>query len=221
MSLCSCSSEEETDYIPMSGEIDFYMSVSPTSATVEARDATKTISITSNTTWTASKSDDWCDMSSTSGSGDQDIELIFDDNTDLESRQITITVVSSVTTSTVTITQQAGSLPSISDPTVSDIERYSAIVSGTYESQFDATEYGVVYSTTSKQPTADDDSCVSYTDGGTSGTIYAELSNLNSATTYYVRLFVVSAVGTEYSSASSFTTSGATPSEDDNPTPSY
>ena len=51
------------------------------------------------------------------------------------------------------------------------------------------------------------------------GNVTMKLTNLSSDTTYYVRGYVVSAGGTQYSNSTSFTTESSSPGGDDNVTP--
>ncbi len=68
------------------------LSVSPTSMTFTAKAESKTFSVTSNTTWTATSSADWVKLGTTSGSGNAQVTVTTDENTALTQRSATISL---------------------------------------------------------------------------------------------------------------------------------
>lgn len=109
--------------------------------------------------------------------------------------------------------------PSVSEVSVGDITKHSATLSFAFSSaSVDVTEYGVCYSSSSNAPTKNDNALVQQ-GGGRGGNPSFEVSGLASKTTYYVRAFVVSVLGTQYGEAIEFTTQISAPNEGDNGTP--
>lgn len=97
--------------------VDYNLSVSPTSLTANADGETKSISVSSNDSWTVSKSDWWITVSRTSGSGDGTFSATIAENTSVSSRSGSITVkgTNSGTTKTITISQDGKANLSIED----------------------------------------------------------------------------------------------------------
>ena len=94
--------------------------------------------------------------------------------------------------------------PSVTIIEISDITESSAQVSAdvTNEGSSPVTDRGVCYATT--QNPSSSDSCVS--SGSGSGWFTSELTGLSPDTTYYVRAYATSSVGTAYGIQESFTT---------------
>ena len=106
----------------------------------------------------------------------------------------------------------------------SGITRYEATVASSFSAMFEVQEYGVVYSYVNKEPviSEDDRNTLSVKVGtapASQGSIATKLSNLKSATTYYLRFYTRGPLGIEYSPVTTFKTEGQTPSEGDHETP--
>lgn len=83
-------------------------------------------------------------------------------------------------------------------------------------------DYGLVYSTTEREPTRDNAEVVTVGQGGTGGSVMGVLSNLQPTTTYYVRGYVLgTTLGFHYTNVVTITTSSSAviPGESDNPSP--
>jgi uncharacterized protein (TIGR02145 family) len=95
-------------------------------------------------------------------------------------------------------------LPSITTVIISNLKHNSAESGGNVTDEGDSlvTEYGVCWST-SENPTISDYKTV---DGSGSGSFTSQLTGLTENTTYYVRAYAVSNVGTAYGDQVSFTT---------------
>lgn len=63
-----------------------------TSMAFEAKGETKTIRITSNTTWSVSSKPEWCVLSESSGSGNKNITVTANENTKTEDRSAQIVI---------------------------------------------------------------------------------------------------------------------------------
>jgi len=72
----------------------------------------KSLKITSNTSWTVSSDQYWCSVSPTSGSGDRSIKVSVEENTSTSARTATITVKSDAVTKSLAVTQSGAAPPS-------------------------------------------------------------------------------------------------------------
>lgn len=193
---------------------------SVTNLTFEAVGGTKAFTLDGTAAWTASSNAEWLTLDLLSGTGTATIHATCADNTAQQTRkaQITITLTSSGATQTIDVLQQSASVPTVSNIQRLEAGRTEATLSARAQSSFDIVEYGFCYSTTSEMPTTADAKVVA-SDRNTQGNYTATLSNLQSGTSYYVRAYARSVVGTGYSEVIKVTTSGGKPGEDDNPKP--
>ncbi len=193
---------------------------SVTSMTFDAVGATKTFTLDGTAAWTASSSAEWLKLTPLSGTGAATLYATCTDNIAQSQRtaKITITLTSSGYTQTVDVLQQAAQLPALANIQIVSIERTSATLAAQVSSAFDITEYGFCYSAVSETPLTSDGH-VQASSRDADGTYTASLSNLQSGTTYYVRAYARSIVGTGYGNVMKVTTSGGKPGEDDNPKP--
>lgn len=191
-----------------------------TSLTFEAIGGMKDFVLEGTAAWTVSSSAEWLTLDPLSGTGTTTIHATCTDNTELKSRtaQITITITSTGTTQIIEVVQQAASVPTLVNFRLVSTERTEATLSARALSDFDIQEYGFCYSTTSENPTTTDTK-VEATGRDTQGDYSTTLTGLQSGTTYYVRAYACSKVGTGYSSTIRVTTAGGKPGEDDNPKP--
>lgn len=191
-----------------------------TSLTFEAVGGMKDFVLEGTAAWTVSSSAEWLTLNPLSGTGTATVHATSDDNTEMKSRsaQITITTTSTGVPHTIEVVQLAASVPALANCRLLSAERTEATLSARALSDFDIQEYGFCYSTTSENPTTTD-SKVEATGRDAQGDYSATLTDLQSGTTYYVRAYARSKVGTGYSSTISVITSGGKPGEDDNPKP--
>ena len=224
LSMQSCTDKEETD-VYASTKIDFSVTVTPSKVDLPARNASQEIQVTANTAWGVSSDVTWAHVSASSGTANGSFTITLDDNPSLEARQATIVVkYGSEGKETITVHQNASNPTSFSKAEITGITRHEAKASGSFSSPFDVQEYGIVYSATVKEPTlnADDRNILSIKVGTapiSQGDISTTISNLKSATTYYLRFYTRGPLGTEYSTVTTFKTEGQTPSEGDHTTP--
>ena len=122
----------------------------------------------------------------------------------------------------VSITQEAGKIPEISDFALISTGYIldSAEFSFSYSSEFPVTEYGLCYSTTNQTPTIDD-KVLKQTGNQTSGqNVNVKLSNMEPRKDYYLRAYAKSNVGLTYSTnVLKVSTLGDAPNPGDNPRP--
>ena len=194
------------------------LSVSPIAIKAGAVAETQTITLSGDAAWTASSDATWAILDKLNGTGAASLQVKCEDNSSTVSRQAIITIKTNKKIITCTITQSAGEIPSLSVPAVTGASKYSATITGNYNSQFDVTEYGICYSSTKSLPTISDNK-MSFSGSSQSGNIRAIMENLSSLTTYYVCLYAISKVGISYSTKIQFTTTGGVPGSGDNPTP--
>ena len=179
---------------------------------------TSYVYVESNGSWSATSDADWCVLSTTSSR----ITVKASSNNSYTSRTATITVKGSATSSTLKVNQAAPKEPTIGELIVSNITKTSADCQFTYSSaDLSLQSRGICYSTSNQNPTTSNE-CLDYYTSIKSGTASFNLSGLSQNTTYYVRPYVVTAVGTTYGQAVQFKTiKSNSPGEGDNPPPSY
>ena len=224
-SLTSCSDKEETDVFA-SEELSLTMSLTPTVVDLPAKGGSQVITITSNTAWGASANVTWANLSATNGVANSTLTVTLEDNNTTSPREAIVTFTYGKDQQTVTINQAAASPTTFAKVQASNIGRYQADVSGMFTSDFNITEYGIVYSLTEREPTTSmSDDKVTVLKVGTTATtqdiVSATLTNLRDGNTYFARLYTKGPLGTEYSNVINFTTSGGAPDSGDNPTPGY
>lgn len=224
-SLTSCSDKEETDVFA-SEELSLTMSLTPTVVDLPAKGGSQVITITSNTAWGASANVTWANLSATNGVANSTLTVTLEENNTTSPREAIITFSYGKDQQTVTINQAAASPTTFAKVQASNIGRYQADVSGMFTSDFNVSEYGIVYSLTEREPTTSmSDDKVTVLKVGTTATtqdiVSATLTNLRAGNTYFARLYTKGPLGTEYSNVISFTTSGGAPDSGDNPTPGY
>lgn len=224
-SLTSCSDKEETDVFA-SEELSLTMSLTPTVVDLPAKGGSQVITITSNTAWGASANVTWANLSATNGVANSTLTVTLEDNNTTSPREAIITFSYGKDQQTVTINQAAAAPTTFAKVQASNIGRYQADVSGMLTSDFNVSEYGIVFSLTEREPTTSmSDDKVTVLKVGTTATtqdiVSATLTNLRAGNTYFARLYTKGPLGTEYSNVISFTTSGGAPDSGDNPTPGY
>lgn len=162
----------------------------------------------------------WLTLETRNGSNEGPVRITLTDNVTSEPRvaNIRVTTSSGRLERTCVITQAGATVPSLTQPAVSGVERYAASVSSTFTSSLDATQGGFCYAQT-PNPTVNDQSVTVDGVSGQDGQLSATLTDLISGRTYYVRAWVRNANGIGYSSDANFTTEGGTPGKDENPTP--
>lgn len=195
-------------------------SVSPQTLDFEYKAEEKTVAITSNASWTVSSDQSWCTVSKSSGSNNENITVKVSQNNSPDKRTANVKITAGGKTETVTVTQTGGTLPVVSNLNVTDITAYDASCTFDATSDEAITECGVCYSTSNQTPTTSDSKAVS-SSAASSASKSAKLTNLTKKTTYYVRAYATSAIGTSYSDVKTFTTKSGTPDEGDNGKPSY
>ena len=173
------------------------------------------VSVLSNMEWTALSDAKWCTLS-TSTTG---ITINVQANNNYSPRTATITVSSGGVSTHIKVSQSAPKEPTLGDITMSDVTKTTANCSFTFNSSdLSVIRYGVTYGLTENSLT--NDIYASYS--SYSGTASLNLSGLTQNTTYYVRPYVETSVGTTYGNTVQFTTAKTiSPDEGDNPTPNY
>lgn len=199
---------------------DLKLSVSPMTLTFEYKAEEKTIAITSNSSWTVTSDQDWCTVSKSSGSNNENITVKVTQNNSADKRTANVKITAGGKTETVTVTQNGGTLPVVNNLNVTDIASTEASCTFNATSDEAITECGICYSTTNQTPTISDSKAVS-SSAASSASKSVKLTNLTKKTTYYVRAYATSAIGTSYSDVKTFTTKSGTPDEGDNGKPSY
>lgn len=199
--------------------------LSANEVSLAAKNASQEIKVTANTTWSVETEAEWIHLSATGGTENGTFTLTLDDNKSLQPRQATIVVnYGKEGKEIITVNQVAADATTFGKVQVSGITRYEATVASSFSAMFEVQEYGVVYSYVNKEPviSEDDRNTLSVKVGtapASQGNISTKLSNLKSATTYYLRFYTRGPLGIEYSRVTTFKTEGQTPSEGDHETP--
>lgn len=199
--------------------------LSANEVSLAAKNASQEIKVTANTTWSVETEAEWIHLSATGGTENGTFTLTLDDNKSLQPRQATIVVnYGKEGKEIITVNQVAADATTFGKVQVSGITRYEATVASSFSAMFEVQEYGVVYSYVNKEPViSEDDRNTLSVKVGTAptsqGSISTKLSNLKSATTYYLRFYTRGPLGIEYSPVTTFKTEGQTPSEGDHETP--
>jgi hypothetical protein len=141
-------------------------------------------------------------------------------NISTSSRQATITITGVTLNATLKVEQTGVKAPTVATLSVTGVTKHEAVCQVKASSaDIDITQYGVCYSSTQSVPTKENGTVRSADGGGKSIDHAFTLTDLHSKTTYYVRPYVVTALGTQYGETVKFTTKVSTPNEGDNPTP--
>ena len=198
--------------------------LSDQSASFTAKSSSHTIKVTSNTVWSAEAENSWIHIEDAEGEVNGRFIIKVDDNKSLSSRQGKVIFNYGTGKQTITISQEAASATKFEKTQANNIGRYQADITGIFNSEFDVTEYGVVYSATSSVPTIDDDNSHQIAVGKTpvsQDIVSATIKGLKAGSKNYARIYTKGPLGTEYSPVVTFVTSGGAPSSNDNPTPGY
>ena len=198
--------------------------LSDQSASFTAKSSSHTIKVTSNTVWSAEAENSWIHIEDAEGEVNGRFIIEVDDNKSLSSRQGKVIFNYGTGKQTITISQEAASATKFEKTQANNIGRYQADITGIFNSEFDVTEYGVVYSATSSVPTIDDDNSHQVAVGKTpvsQDIVSATIKGLKAGSKNYARIYTKGPLGTEYSPVVTFVTSGGAPSSNDNPTPGY
>lgn len=195
------------------------LSLSENSLNFTSSAESKQIAVSSNTHWEITGKTNWMTLSQESGEGDGTVTINVQENTSSERSAILIFKSSGGKTQELTIKQAGASTTmGVTSPQVSNIGKHEAVVSFSYNFDTTVTTYGVCYST-SGDPTIEKNPYVSKEGTEKQGSATFKLESLSSATTYYVRAYIVTNGGTQYSNSTSFTTETSYPGDEDNPTP--
>ena len=176
------------------------------------------VRVQSNTSWSVSSDASW--LAVAKNKEETGFTVSAEQNINTEGRQATIKVVGRGLSHSIYVSQEGIVVPSVTEPNASDVTKHSATCGFSYSSStVDVTEYGVCYSSTTNIPDVQNATVQKEAGGGRNGSPKFTLSGLQSKTTYYVRAYVVTILGTYYSEVVSFTTPASVPNEDDNGTP--
>lgn len=190
------------------------LSLTPEKVTIDAGENQVPVTLSGDAAWTATSDAAWATPDQLTGTGGTTVRIMCGVNNSVDARSAIITFRTSRAVLTCTITQSGGTAPVLSEPTIDDITKYTAKVSGTYSSPFVVTEYGVCLSK-NPEPTLNDTKISFSGNGNKSGSFTTTLDGLESDATYYVRSYAVNSYGISYSEETSFKTLGSKPGEDD------
>ena len=177
---------------------------------------TNYVGVTANVGWTVSSAAAWLTIEK----GENGVTITAQPNISLQPRQAEVTVRGVRISHTIQVSQQGVVKPAITGMSAGNVTKNSAIFNFTFSSpDIDVTEYGVCYSNTTQDPNLQNASVQNQSGGGRDGNVMFQLTGLKSKTTYYVRPYIVTALGIEYGGTTLFTTPVSAPNENDNGTP--
>lgn len=182
---------------------------------------TQEVSISSNTHWTITGKSDWMSLNKLEGDNTETITITVFENTSESERNATLTFTGREGSSQALAIKQEGkpsAAEGVSAPKVSNIGKHEAEVSFSYKFNSDVTYYGICYSTIG-DPSKEKDPYITNQASSNQDFVGFKLEKLSSVTTYFVRAFVETKVGIQYSNSTSFITESSYPGEDDNRTP--
>lgn len=177
------------------------------------------ITVSSNTHWTVQGIPSWLSVSPREGNNDGDVSITASPNQTKDVLNATLVFRGDGGSSAeVVVTQESASLPVVTKPKVVEFGKNTATITFTFTSEATVTAYGICYDT-KENPNLDTGQNEPKTGSETQAEQTIQLKNLSSGTTYYIRAYATSAVGTQYSDQESFTTTSSWPENEDNPTP--
>ena len=170
--------------------------------------------ITSNSTWTATSSEDWATLNQTSGTNNATITIKCSQNPNITQRIANITFSAKDVDNKMLVITQLAQMPTI--PTVTTGE-----ISKTTETQINITgnlsnfglsytqisQHGFCWSSTNNTPTIIQSSKLELGSMLALGEFSTKIENLTKNTKYYIRAFATNSTGTAYGDVKEFTTS--------------
>ena len=200
--------------------------LSAAEVTLGAKSSSQDIKVTSNSVWSASTETSWIHIEEGEGDSNGRFSFTLDDNKSLTARQGSVIFTYGSGRQTIAVNQEAATPTTFEKIQATNVGRYQADITGIFNSMFDVTEYGVVYSSTVTEPTLDEENTnihqeVISTTAISQNIVSGTIKNLKAGSKNYARLYTKGPLGTEYSSVVSFVTSGGSPDAGDNPTPGY
>lgn len=213
----ACGSISQTVAVSQNG---VSIAVSPQTLSFEYKAGENTVAITSNSSWTVTSDQDWCTVSKSSGSNNENITVKVPQNNSADKRTANVKITCGNKTETLAVTQNGGPLPEVSKLNYSGVTFSEASCTFEVTSKETITECGICYSTTNRNPTIND-SKVASSSPANQASKSVKLTGLSKKTTYYIRAYATSVIGTSYTSEMRTFTTTNIPGEDDNGKPSY
>lgn len=193
------------------------LTVSATELVFQETGGTENVTVSCETSWAIDNNiGDWCTVSPASGAaGSATVTLTIAPNNSGAARSGSLTVRGRNTSTTIGINQTGGNVATISN--FAAVSASSSTIDCTFDvsSTVAVKKYGVCYSQTNQEPTADDGHAEVLEDKRT-GTCTVTVADLEKTAKYYLRPYVVNAVGIAYGSTLECTVKSATPGNDDN-----
>lgn len=211
----SGSTRKSTVTITQSGQAA-QLTVDKSSMAFTSTGGSESFSITSNGSWTIT-APEWCTLSQQNGTGNATITVKVSANSTVSVLSGNITVSVNGGSSTIAVSQSVANAPTVTELSVTNVTSTTADCSFTVSSELPLSSCGICYSTIQSTPTINDSMVVS--PATSPGSVSISLSSLSPNSSYYIRAYATSAVGTSYSNVVTISTSKQKPGEGDNPTP--
>jgi len=180
------------------------------------------VSITSNTSWTVSTSQDWVKTSIDRDGKNGRVRITLEQNTSPNDREVEVVFKGETAEEKLVVKQEGREyITNITALQISDVTKNSATIKFSYDTEETVVSYGVCYAKTNNPELSTALGVVSDTGTAKQGTPTLMLTNLDAKTVYYVRAYLITTLGTHYGESKSFTTSTGMPGGDDNGIPTY
>lgn len=194
------------------------LSVSTQAINAIAQTDTYELLLTGDATWTASISESWATLDQINGKGGATLHITCEDNTTKTARTAIVSINSARNNYSVTVTQAAGTIPTVSAVQVTNRTKDGVTLQSSFTSDFPVSRCGFCYGTT-MNPTIDGNNLSQDAQGAKTSNFTQLLTGLEAGVTYYARAYAINDVGVAYSENQSFTTTAQIPGEDDNNMP--
>ncbi len=194
------------------------LEVSPLSLSYSFNGGQEAINVSANVSWTVISSASWLTVSKDAEGLSFSVTAAKNISTD--SRQATITVKGISMNKSIEVMQTGVQAPSIDKLTILDITKHEATCRISANSHnIDITEYGICYSSMFQTPNQANADVLNQTGAWKNLSHDFRLTGLSSRTTYYVRPYIVTELGTLFGETVQFTTPASAPNEGDNGIP--
>lgn len=208
--LVSCTSSWNDPNLPFEATNSYLLNVNTETIMVPQNGKEHQISINAQCYWSAKTTADWLNLSSNVGKGNTTLILSIDPNmitTDI--RNASVIISNGIEDFYIPVFQDGADWPTISALRFSHIERNSVVCSFSFSSNHVyIIDYGVCYSSSTIKPYRENSATLEVHEFyNKNGTPTITIPSLKSNTTYYVRAFVISSLGIQYSDTYQFITS--------------
>lgn len=176
------------------------------------------VNCTGNWSATLSETNNWCQLRTSEGSGNGNIELLVQENSGVK-RECEVIVSFGDITKSILIIQYSAPTPTVEETTINEIGKYSVSVESSVNSELSILERGFIYVLGAEENFYNAALCDTVKCSVANGTMEATIDNLESGTKYSVKGYVKTEYFNISGIAKTFTTKGDIPGANDHPLP--